>query len=200
MRGEPGTHDVALLRNVFHSLSTGQPTLIPAYDKGAYNGLGDRLPESQWTRVNHEGQPRVQVVILEGWCVGFRGISHEEIEAKWLAPSRTLALHQLEDLYFINDQLKGYDVVTDLLDAFIHIDAEDIEYVYGWRLEQEQVLRRERGIGMTDEQVVRFVDAYYPAYELFSDGVRSGIFRDRKGCQLRLIVDKYRMVADTIII
>lgn len=200
MRGEPGTHDVTLLRDVFHSLSTGQPTLVPVYDKSAYNGLGDRLPESQWTRVNHEGQPRVQVVILEGWCVGFRGISHDEIEAKWLAPSRTLALHQLKDLCFINDQLKGYDVVTDLLDAFIHIDAEDLEYVYGWRLEQEQVLRRERGTGMTDEQVIRFVDAYYPAYELFSDRVRSGIFRGRKGCQLHLIVDKHRMVVDTIVI
>lgn len=200
VRGEPGTHDAGLLRSVFTSLCAGEPTRIPAYDKGAFNGLGDRLPEERWTPVNHEGQPRVQVVLLEGWCVGFRTISHEEIEAKWLAPSRTLALHKLEDLCFVNDQLKGYDVVTNLFDAFIHIDAEDTEYVYDWRLQQEQQLRRERGTGMTDQQVFRFVDAYYPAYELFSDGVRRGIFPDRKGCQLRLIVGKDRMVFDTITI
>ncbi|KAF3767398.1 P-loop containing nucleoside triphosphate hydrolase protein [Cryphonectria parasitica EP155] len=200
VRGEPGTHDVALLRDVFRSLCTGQPTLIPSYDKGAFDGLGDRLPESRWTAVNQEGQPKVQVVLLEGWCVGFRSISHEAIEAKWMAPSRTLALHKLEDLCFVNDQLRGYDIITDLFDAFIHIDAEDTEFVYDWRLQQEQQMRMERGTGMTDEQVVKFVDAYYPAYELFSDGVRDGIFLNRKGHQLRLIVGKDRMVIDKIVI
>lgn len=200
VRGEPGTHDVALLRSVFTSLCAGQPTLIPQYDKGAFSGLGDRLPEHRWIPVNQEGQPRVQVVLLEGWCVGFRSASREEIEAKWKAPSRTLGLHKLEDLLFINDQLKGYDIITDLFDAFIHIDAEDIQYVYDWRLQQEQQLRRERGTGMTDEQVVKFVDAYYPAYELFADGVRRGTFLDRKGCQLQLVVGKDRMVIDKIII
>ncbi|KAJ4389687.1 hypothetical protein N0V93_007159 [Gnomoniopsis smithogilvyi] len=200
VRGEPGTHDIELLRAVFQSLYEGQPTLIPQYDKGAYDGWGDRLPEDKWIAANQEGQPKVQVVLLEGWCVGFRSIRPEEIEAKWKAPSRTLGRHKLEDLVFVNDQLKNYDVITDLFDAFIHIDAENTEYVYKWRLQQEQQLRRERGTGMTDEQVVKFVDAYYPAYELFSDGVRGGIFLGRSGCQLRLVVGQDRLVIDKIII
>lgn len=200
VRGEPGTHDTTLLRSVFKSLCEGQTTLIPQYDKGAFDGWGDRAPEERWIAVNQEGQPRVQVVLLEGWCVGFRSSSHQDIEAKWKAPSRTLGLHKLEDLVFINDQLNEYDVITDLFDAFIHIDAENTEYVYEWRLQQEMQLRRERGTGMTDEQVIKFVDAYYPAYELFSDRVRSGIFLDRKGCQLRLVVGKDRMVMDKMVI
>lgn len=201
VRGEPGTHDVALLASVFGALAAGQPCRIPRYDKAAFDGWGDRvLPEEEWGAVNQPGQPPVQVVVLEGWCVGFRSVAHAEIEAKWKAPSRTLGLHKLEDLLFVNDQLKGYDVVTDMFDAFIHIDAEDIEYVYEWRVQQEQQLRKERGTGMTDEQVVKFVDAYYPAYELFSDGVRTGIFSDRKGSQLSLVVGKDRMVIDKIII
>lgn len=109
-------------------------------------------------------------------------------------------MHKLEELSFVNDQLKEYDIITDLFDAFIHIDAEDTEYVYEWRRQQERQLRQERGSGMTDEQVVKFVDAYYPAYELFSDGVRNGIFVDRKGCQLRLIVGEDRCVMDKIIL
>lgn len=201
VRGEPGTHDVALLASVFGALAAGQPCRIPRYDKAAFDGWGDRvLPEEEWGAVNQPGQPPVQVVVLEGWCVGFRSVAHAEIKAKWKAPSRTLGLHKLEDLLFVNDQLKGYDVVTDMFDAFIHIDAEDIEYVYEWRVQQEQQLRKERGTGMTDEQVVKFVDAYYPAYELFSDGVRTGIFSDRKGSQLSLVVGKDRMVIDKIII
>lgn len=199
-RGEPGTHDVALMRDVFAALCGGRPTRVPQYDKAAFGGWGDRLPASAWLPANQPGQPPVQVVLLEGWCIGFRARGQEEVEAKWKAPSRTLHMHKLEDLSFINDQLKGYDVITDLFDAFIHIDAEDTSYVYKWRLQQERQLRQERGSGMTDEQVVKFVDAYYPAYELFSDGVRHGIFVDRKGCQLRLVVGEDRCVIDEIVI
>ncbi len=44
------------------------------------------------------------------------------------------------------------------LDAFIHIDAFDPQYVYKWRLEQEAGLRQVKGSGMTDDQVKEFVD------------------------------------------
>jgi D-glycerate 3-kinase len=95
-------------------------------------------------------------------------------------------------------------VINDRLDAFIHIDAEDTEYVYAWRAEQEAQLRRENGgEGMSEDQVVKFVDAYYPAYELFSDGVREGVFkgkRGREGCQLRVVVGRGREVVQSMVI
>ena len=186
----------------------GQPTPVPQYDKSAYSGLGDRAPESSWTVVNNNQPPRpnpIQVVLLEGWCVGFRPLPPAEVEAKWSSPnSITLHNHKLAHLQFINEQLRNYDPVWDLLDAFIHIDAEDTHYVYDWRLQQEAGLRREKGVanGMTDEQVIKFVDAYYPAYELYLDGVRGGIFTapEKKGHQLRLIVGKDRSVQDNIVI
>lgn len=37
-------------------------------------------------------------------------------------------------------------------------DAEDTLYVYAWRLEQEAALREAKGSGMTDDQVVNFVN------------------------------------------
>ena len=37
-------------------------------------------------------------------------------------------------------------------------DAEDSQYVYDWRLEQEAAMRAQKGTGMTDEQVVMFVN------------------------------------------
>lgn len=189
-----------LARDFFTALCEGRPVKVPQYDKSAFSGKGDRVPESQWEMVNGPGQPKVQVVIFEGWCVGFRSLDPAEVPLKWNAPSRTLRHHAIVHLNFINDRLRDYDVITDTFDAFIHIDAQDTEWVYDWRLEQETMLRLQRGTGMTDEQVVRFVDAYYPAYELFSDKMRNGLFTDKPKCQLRLIVGKDRKVKQTTVI
>jgi len=79
------------------------------------------------------------------------------------------------------------------LDALIHIDAEDLQFVYKWRLQQEEGLRASKGSGMTDDQVKHFVDGYYPSYELFTETLRAGVFRD-PGRQLRLIVGADRRV------
>lgn len=37
-------------------------------------------------------------------------------------------------------------------------DAENLQFVYEWRLEQEDQLRRERGSGMTNDAVMNFID------------------------------------------
>lgn len=201
-----GTHDMQLAQDLFTALKNGSPVKIPQYDKSAYGGQGDRVPSSQWEEVNQIGHSKVQVIILEGWSVGFRALASEEVEKKQAASmvqkSGTLWKHRLEDLIFVNEKLKEYDVVTDMFGAFIHIDALETEYVYDWRLEQEAALRIEKGAGMTDEQVIKFVDGYYPAYELFTGALRSGVFTgpDSKGKQLRLIIDKDRKVGEAVII
>lgn len=191
---------MGLASEFFSAILDSKPTKIPQYDKSAFAGQGDRVPESQWESINQPGQPKIQVIIFEGWCVGFRPLTPKEVEAKWEAPSRTLNLHKLEHLLFINERLREYDSITQLFDAFIHIDAEDTQYVYDWRREQEVKLREDKGTGMTDEQVVKFVDAYYPAYELFSDQLREGVHQGRPGRQLRLVVGKDRKVKGTVVI
>ncbi|KAI8956256.1 putative Uridine/cytidine kinase [Xylaria longipes] len=200
VRGEPGTHDMALAKDFFAAILNSSATRVPQYDKSLFSGQGGRLPRSSWPEVNAPGQPKVQVVIFEGWCVGFRPLSPAEVAARYNAPSRTLQRHQLEHLQFVNRELEAYDTITNLFDAFIHIDAEDTEWVYDWRLQQEAMLRAQRGAGMSDEQVVRFVDAYYPAYELFTEKLRGGLFADKLRCQLRLVVAKDRHVTRTIVI
>ncbi|ROT38723.1 D-glycerate 3-kinase [Sodiomyces alkalinus F11] len=191
-RGQPGTHDLPLARRLFHDLLARRPARVPSYDKAAFAGQGDRAPSASWRPVN---PPFVHVVIFEGWCVGFRALPDAAaVEARRARPSRTLASHALPDLLFVNDRLRAYDDLTDLLDAFVHLDAEDARYVYDWRREQEAALRAERGAGMSDEQVVRFVDGYYPAYELYADNLRKGVFPDRPGRQLRIVVGKDRKV------
>lgn len=189
-----------LAREFFAALKTGQPTKIPQYDKSAYNGQGDRVAPSRWQPVNKPGQPKIQVIIFEGWSVGFRALTPAEVKAKHADTfTTTLHKHRLEDLLFVNEKLKEYDVMTDCFDAFIHIDAKETRFVYEWRLEQEAMLRREKGAGMTDEQVMKFVDGYYPAYELYTEQLREGVFKDgREGKQLRLVVEKDRKVNEVV--
>lgn len=188
-----------LAHDLFSALKERRETKIPMYNKSAHSGQGDRLPIEQWETRNGTDQPNIKVVIFEGWCVGFRSLSLGEIKVKQAEPSTTLHKHRLEDLLSVNEKLRAYDVITDAFDAFIHIDAEETGFVYEWRLEQEAALRRDSGSGMRDEEVRRFVDGYYPAYELFTDGVRRGVLRERgEGRQLRLVVGRDRRVKSAI--
>ncbi|KAL1891122.1 hypothetical protein Cpir12675_005091 [Ceratocystis pirilliformis] len=198
-RGEPGTHDIPLLLNVLTALERGEPTDIPRYDKAAFSGLGDRAPKAEWTSVNAPGERKVRVVLFEGWCVGFRALPESDIVARHAVTStRTLHMHSLETLLEINEYLKTYDVVTEKFGSFIHIAASDVMFVYEWRLQQEKELRKERGIGMTDEQVVTFVDGYFPAYELYLSSLRQ--YTPHKsgttGRCLQILVDRDRNVLE----
>lgn len=42
------------------------------------------------------------------------------------------------------------------LDMLIHQDAEELHYIYEWRLEQEQKLQCQTGTGMSDADVIKF--------------------------------------------
>ncbi|KAK8210192.1 hypothetical protein M8818_003680 [Zalaria obscura] len=197
-RGQPSTHDIALGASLFAALRDRKPNIkVPSYDKSAFSGQGDRLPESEWHVVNADGQGRkVEVVVFEGWCVGFRALSEEALERKWRKAREAaespgydgqLGKLEFESVSFVNVALREYDALTD--------DAEDTQYVYKWRLEQEAALRAAKGTGMTDEQVVKFVNGYYPAYELYTDVLREGIYKE-PGKQLRLVVGSDRRVKE----
>ncbi|CUS09533.1 unnamed protein product [Tuber aestivum] len=192
-RGEPGTHDIELAKNVFRSLHDQRGTKVPSYDKSAFEGQGDRADEASWEAVDGP----YDLVIFEGWCVGFRPLPDGVVEEAWnkgrTSGRGTLGRHSLEHLLFVNTKLKDYDTITDSLNALIHIDAEDISCVYDWRTQQEHDLISARGSGMTDDQVIEFVNGYMPAYELYIDNLRRGSF-GAKGKQLRVVIGKDRNI------
>ena len=205
-RGQPATHDIALGLSIFSDLREGRETRIPKYDKSAYNGQGDRVSAEKWDMVNTKESAKTEVVIFEGWCVGFRALPREELQRRWqdACQKRDSGTYQgrlgwvkLEDVEFVNGNLRGYDELTNQLDAVIHLDAEDPIFVYEWRIEQEVHLRELKGSGMTDEQVIHFVNNYYPAYELFTDALRAGVF-ESKCKQLRLVIGKDRKVKEIL--
>jgi D-glycerate 3-kinase len=67
IRGVPGTHDVNFLTKFFTALkknSLNKYFLIPKFDKS----IDDRLPKNKW----HYVDKKIDIFILEGWCVGAR--------------------------------------------------------------------------------------------------------------------------------
>ncbi|KAF5355147.1 hypothetical protein D9756_005452 [Leucocoprinus leucothites] len=188
-RGQPGTHDVALGISVLAALRDGiQNVELPRFDKSLFGGHGDRLP-MDGSGVIIEQPPAVDVVILEGWCVGFYPITQKELDRLWDGtwrvererlglPGDTLCSKR--DVESANNALVQYGHLWSFFDTFIRIrpssfDSENdplsiYSIVYQWRLEQEHSMKAKNGgRGMSDEAVKGFVDRYIPGYVFFGD-------------------------------
>ena len=209
-RGQPGTHDEMLAKQFFASLTQrDQGTasfqedeefiFIPSFDKSRFDGEGDRVPRDQWKRVSKT--PEVDVVVFEGWCVGFLPLSPLEIQEKWKRSKElrctqsvatteqsraysivTLPDHSLDHLNSINTCLESYCesfMGPQHFDYLVHLDTNNLANVFDWRMQQEHALREHGQGAMTDESVVAFVQGYMPAYELYLEKLRTGFFEQQ---------------------
>ncbi len=154
-RGVPGTHNVAMLQDCvqrLRELGTGQTLALPRFDKAR----DDRAPADAWPTVTGP----VDLIILEGWCVG----SEPQTDAELMEPVN--ALEQDQDpngtwRRFINSRLKSdYAALFGQLDALVYLQAPDFDAVYRWRLEQERKLPAAAPAVMTDAQVAQFIQYF----------------------------------------
>jgi D-glycerate 3-kinase len=153
-RGVPGTHDMGLMAATIEQLLAGGAPDIPRFDKS----VDDRLPQEQW----HSPMRAVDVILLEGWCLGATAQPEEELVA---------AVNPLESKedpdgswrHFANGVLKeAFPPLYARVDEWIMLRAPSFDCVYRWRLEQEHKLAARRsGEGvMSDAQVARFIQFY----------------------------------------
>lgn len=209
-RGQPGTHDIDLSLSFFESLmDSSKDTLIPSFNKSLFNGEGGRAPQESWRCV--PAGKSVDVVVFEGWCIGFQPLSDDVIKKTWNKapqtqtmsryPTQTLKDHAIEDLWEVNNNLARYCEMfmgPQHFDYLIHLDTDNLVNVYEWRIQQEHALWQMKNQGMSDDEVVKFVKGYMPAYELYLDQLRGGFFRPCSGYetkgQLSVILDKERKV------
>jgi D-glycerate 3-kinase len=175
LRGQFGSHDLDLARRLFKDLddahrqylespTTAPAVGIPRYDKSLHHGLGDRLPESQWTKVFAP----FDIIIFEGWSLGFKHLPDATLPEAY-RNSPEASKFTFEEVSKINDNVKLYeDAIYPHFDIFCHMAPTSLENVYQWRLQQEHSMKATRGVGgMSDQQVRAFVDTYMPAYGLF---------------------------------
>lgn len=156
-RGVPGTHDLDLAFDVMDKLLNGESNIaLPRFDKG----MDDRASKLVWPITSAP----VDLVILEGWCVG----ATAQLEIDLDEPVNEL--ERLEDENrvwrdYVNQSLSGeYQRLFNLIDCLILLKAPDFESVYRWRSEQEGKLAELIGEDapglMTPEQIARFIQHY----------------------------------------
>ena len=126
-RGLPGTHDMKLGRRVLKELreiNVGSAKVVttPVFDKSLHGGEGDQLPYSEGVVVCGP----VDVVILEGWFVGFCPIPEGDVEMRWeLWPDGLCTFDKkefrLEDLKLVNELLRNYVDWWALFDVFVQV-------------------------------------------------------------------------------
>jgi D-glycerate 3-kinase len=146
-RGVPGTHDLLLGMDTLDHLLAGQEVPLPRFNKA----VDDRVPLATWPRIVSP----VDVVIVEGWCVG------AQPEADGALERPINALEQGEDAHglwrgYVNAQLAGpYRELFDRMDHLVMLKAPDFDAVHGWRAEQEaKLLQRVRLAGESDAGVM----------------------------------------------
>ncbi|EJL30849.1 hypothetical protein [Novosphingobium sp. AP12] len=161
-RGVPGTHDVDRATAVLDALaSQGPPVALPAFDKAN----DDRVPASQ----EASAPTPVDIVLLEGWCVGAR----PQASGALAAPANSLECDEDADgswRRYVNEQLSGpYRAFFARIDVLALLQAPGFEQVYAWRLEQEHKLAAsltaqgrpiEGSRVMDEEQIRRFISHY----------------------------------------
>lgn len=157
-RGVPGTHDAAMMKATLDQLGRlgpGESLQLPRFDKS----IDDRAPSDVWPIVTGP----IDLVILEGWCVGSRSQPAEALTV----PTNALERDEDPDAIwrtYANDALRcDYEPLFSRLDALVFLAAPSFEAVYRWRLEQEQKLAARKGIGagiMNEGQVARFIRFY----------------------------------------
>lgn len=186
-RGLPGTHDLELLQKVLSIITTNAKTNtieLPRYDKSKFNGLGDRLPKPDLVELP------VHIVIFEGWFVGYNPITVTE------------GCFSTEDMNVVNDKLLAYGQLlwnNPLINSIgIILRPDNLHNVYSWREQQEHQLIERTGFGMTDADVKKFIDRYWPCYLAYFDNlVKSNDLGSLS--TLSLTIDIHRRVIDTTV-
>ena len=141
-RGVPGTHDIGLGLEVLEGLQQGAPTRVPSFDKA----VDDRRAPDAWAVM---ADP-VDVIVFEGWCVGARPQSPEEL----VQPVNDLERERDPDATWrrhSNQVLAGdYQRLFGRIDLQILMLPPNFDVVLAWRLQQERELRARTGLGQTD--------------------------------------------------
>ena len=135
-RGVPGTHDLALLDETIAALRQPSGAVpVPAFDKA----LDDRTEMVHWRQVSAP----VQLIFLEGWCVGLSPQQESELGA----PINPMEAEQDPSLVWrgeVNRQLATeYADMFGKLDALLLLQAPSFDAVFEWRWQQEQRLSQQ---------------------------------------------------------
>lgn len=144
-RGVPGTHNIQQAIRDAKAVLAGQRVALPQFDK-ASDEPGIALAPQQ-----------LDILLVEGWCLGVAA----QTAAELAVPVNTLEAIEDNDgrwRHYVNSKLAGhYADYWQLLKPLIWLKAPDWHSVCRWRAQQEQQLWQQRGNGMTETELTRFM-------------------------------------------
>ena len=182
-RGVPGTHDIPMLRECLAQLRTLDPQdtcRLPRFDKA----IDDRADEASWPTISGP----VDLIILEGWCVG----STAETESGLEMPINALEAERDADgrwRRYVNERLRtDYAGVFAELDALVFLQAPNFEAVLRWRLEQERKLAVTAGANTAGIMNETEIKAFIRYFERIT---RNNLEAVRSNADIVLELDEY---------
>lgn len=158
-RGVPGTHDVDLALHVLKQLAEAGPeqqVTLPGFDKS----LDDCRPIDACQQLHGP----IDIIILEGWCIGARAQSQDELTH----PSNELEINEDSDgrwRTYVNQKLAGsYQSLFEQIHMLLMLQAPGFEQILEWRNLQEEKLRAhvaKDASGIMDRMVIeRFIQHF----------------------------------------
>lgn len=170
-RGMPGTHDVERLCKTLECAKTGKPFTIPAFDKSLHGGEGDPVGNGR------EVSEKLDMLIIEGWCLmmphgkGDVMVTSTGREGHVLKVLESLNIKE-KDLDDVFDNVRQYERVWKLVDHVVYLLPEDVRHIEDWRVEQEQLLIKQKGSGKSLEEARKFAQYFIPFSYYISDHAR----------------------------
>ncbi|HSR64750.1 MAG TPA: kinase [Xanthomonadaceae bacterium] len=152
-RGPPGTHEVALARDVLDALRDRREVALPRFDKIA----DDRLPRAEWPIARD-----TDLTVLEGWFLE----TPPQSAAELVEPINALERDEDADgdwRRWCNQALADdYPPLWGRLDRMLFLQGPGFDVVPEWRWQQEQSLQAQHPErkAMSHAQVLRFVQFF----------------------------------------
>ena len=175
-RGAPGTHDVPLgeaTLEELRQLGPGKAMRVPAYDKTAHGGRGDRSPHADWPEVTGP----LDLVLIDGWCLAFRPLDEAALPDPALEP--------------VNASLAEYARWQRHIDALAVWRAKELEQIVDWRVEAEERSRAAGRPGLDRASSEDYIRRFLPVYAAY--GPTSTHEPPRRARQLEVVLDANRL-------
>ena len=133
VRGVPGTHDIALLKNALWNIKKKQfPVYLPIFDKTK------DIRKKYRRKISSS-----DLVILEGWCVGASPLPNDYLFKNINTIEKNSDKQNVWRKNY-NRYLKDYQHLFKLFNCYIYILTPSWKNVISWKYKQELKLRNQK--------------------------------------------------------
>ena len=145
-RGFPGSHSVELMNEKLLSWKINGELNVPVFDKSLRNGLGDR---------SHWRSDKPDLLIVEGWFLGVKPLLNDMNYQQTI--SEKFSSHESSYRLKIQNNLKEYLEVWNLIDNIWQLKPLKFEYMNMWKSNQEKEMFLQKGNSLQDEKLSNFL-------------------------------------------